>query len=65
MPDDDLDRSPAEPVTLTVSDLPTDIAEEVRHLQTEDPEWIRRSLVYGVTHRAIFQTLLANSWGRL
>lgn len=53
----------AEPITLTVCHLPADVASEVRQAQVEDPELIRRMLVYGITHRTIFRTLLAHHWG--
>ena len=45
------------PVHLTVDDLPSDLAEQVRHAQEQDPEFLRRVLLFGVTHKAVFETL--------
>lgn len=59
----DQNPSTLQTVTLTVQDLPSDIAEEVREVETRDPELLRVMMLYGVTHRAIFETLLDNSWG--
>lgn len=54
---------PARPVQLTVADLPSDVAERVREAQVEDPELIRRILLYGMTHRTVLETL-TTAWGR-
>ena len=58
----DPNRISTEPVTVRV-DLPTDLAEQVRLAEVNDPELLRQSLVFGITHRTIFETLLANAWG--
>ena len=51
----------AKPVHLTVTDLPSDVAEQIQEVQTEDPELLRRILLYGITHKTVFQTL-SQSW---
>jgi hypothetical protein len=53
--------SPLSPVHLQVEALPYDVAEQIRELQSEDPELLRRILLYGVTHRVVFETL-SRSW---
>lgn len=45
------------PVQLTVDDLPSDVAEQVRRAQEQDPEFLRKVLLFGVTHQAVFETL--------
>jgi hypothetical protein len=49
------------PVHLTVDDLPVDVAEQIREVQDRDPELLRRILVYGITHRIVFEAL-SRSW---
>ncbi|MDR0787370.1 MAG: hypothetical protein LBG44_05835 [Gemmatimonadota bacterium] len=50
-----------EPVHLTVDGMPVDVARQIREFQDSDPEFLRRVLVYGVTYRAVFETL-KDSW---
>lgn len=54
-------KAPLEPVRLEVDALPFDVAEQIREVQLEDPELLRRILVYGMTHKAVFETL-SRSW---
>ena len=61
-----LDKAPyesAQAVQLTIADLPSDVAERVRTAQVEDPELIRRIVLYGMTHRTVFETLV-QTWGQ-
>ncbi|CAN5676764.1 MAG: hypothetical protein H0U67_16580 [Gemmatimonadetes bacterium] len=44
-------------LSLTVEDLPLEIAEQVQRAQTTDPEMLRRAMVYAVTRNAVFETL--------
>jgi hypothetical protein len=44
-------------VSLTVEDLPLEIAEQVRRAQSNDPELLRRVMVYAVTRNTVFETL--------
>ena len=53
---------PAGPVHLTVEDLPFDVVQQIREAQTQDPALLRRILLYGITHRTVFETL-SRSWG--
>lgn len=53
----DTSTHPSEPLHLTVDDLPTDVAHEIREAQSRDPEFLRRILLYGITHKAVFETL--------
>ena len=53
--------SPLAPLHLEVEALPSDVVEQIREIQTEDPEVLRRILVYGVTHKIVFETL-SRSW---
>lgn len=48
-----------EPVHLTVDEVPKDVARQIREFQDSDPEFLRRVLVYGVTHKTVFETLRA------
>jgi len=48
-----------EPVHLTVDEIPEDVARQIREVQSNDPEFLRRVLVYGITHRTVFETLRA------
>jgi hypothetical protein len=50
----------AGPVHLTVDELPLDVAEEIREVQAQDPEFLRRVLLYGITHKTVFETLSRN-----
>jgi hypothetical protein len=50
------------PVHLTVDDLPSDVAEQIREAQLQDPDFLRRILLYGVTHKTVFETL-SRAWG--
>lgn len=59
MPDQQL---PTEKVVV-VTDLPTDVAEQVRTAQTQDPDLLRRILTFGMSQKVIHDTLIANSWG--
>lgn len=54
-------ETPLEPVHLKVDSLPYDVAEQIREVQSEDPELLRRILLYGITHRTVFETL-SRSW---
>lgn len=44
-------------LSLTVEDLPLEIAEQVQRVQTKDPELLRRVMVYAVTRNEVFETL--------
>ena len=37
--------------------LPKDVAEQARELQTSDPEFLSRVVLYGLTRRAIYRHL--------
>lgn len=54
-------ENPCEPVHLTVEALPSDVAQEIREAQLQDPEFLRHLLVYGATHRTVFETL-SRAW---
>ncbi len=58
-----LDRpdSGVEAVNLTVDAMPSDVARQIRDCQLHDPEFLRRVLLYGITHKAVFETL-SRSW---
>jgi hypothetical protein len=56
MPDHHPEAS-VEPVQLTVDDLPSDVAEKIREAQDRDPDLLRRILLYGITHKVVFETL--------
>jgi len=45
------------PVHFTVEELPADVVDKIHEVQTEDPEFLRRVLLYGITHKAVFETL--------
>ena len=49
--------TPPADVSLRVSELPSDVAEMVERAQVEDPESLRRIILYGVTRLTIFETL--------
>ena len=59
MPDQPLST---EKVVL-VAELPRDVAEQVRSAQAQDPDLLRRILTFGMSHKVIHETLVANSWG--
>jgi hypothetical protein len=44
-------------LSLTVEDLPLEIAEQVQRAQASDPEMLRRVMVYAMTRNAVFETL--------
>jgi len=44
-------------VHLTVEALPSDVAREIRECQVNDPDFLRRILLYGITHRVVLETL--------
>lgn len=54
---------PMETVTVT-AELPRDVAEQVKNAQMEDPDLLRRILTFGFSQKVIYDTLVANSWGR-
>lgn len=54
-------ESSPEPIHLQVDTLPSDVAQQIREVQDQDPELLRRILLYGMTHRAVFETL-SSSW---
>lgn len=54
--------TPPGDVSLRVSELPSDVAEMVERTQVEDPETLRRIILYGVTRLTIFETLLSKGW---
>jgi hypothetical protein len=60
MPDQPL---PMETVTVT-AELPRDVAEQVKAAQSQDPDLLRRILTFGFSQKVIYDTLVANSWGR-
>ena len=45
-------------VSLTLTDLPASVAEEVQQIQQQDPALLSRIVTYGITRAAIFETLL-------
>lgn len=49
------------PVHLTVEDLPSDVAQQIREAQMQDPTFLKRILLYGITHKTVFETL-SRSW---
>ena len=53
---------PTEKVVV-VTELPSDVAAQVRTAQTDDPDLLRRILTFGMSHKVIHDTLVANSWG--
>lgn len=61
MPDYRVHFSP-EPVHLTVHSLPSDVAEQIRDVQSREPELLTRILLYGMVHREVFDTL-SQRWG--
>jgi hypothetical protein len=52
----------AGPVHLTVDDLPFDVVQQIQEAQSQDPAFLRRILLYGITHKAVFETL-SRAWG--
>jgi hypothetical protein len=48
---------PCVDLSVTVEDLPLEIAEQVRQAQERDPELLKRVMVYAVTRQAVFETL--------
>ena len=54
---------PMETVTV-IAELPRDVAEQVKNAQTQDPDLLRRILTFGFSQKVIYDTLIANSWGR-
>lgn len=54
--------TPPGDISLRVSELPSDVAEMVERTQVEDPETLRRIILYGVTRLTIFETLLSKGW---
>jgi hypothetical protein len=52
-----------ETVTM-IAELPRDVAEQVKAAQSEDPDLLRRILTFGFSQKVIYDTLVANSWGR-
>ena len=61
MADHQFETMTFEPVHLKVDDLPSDVAEEIRDVQVQDPEFLRSVLLYGMTYRAVFETL-SQAW---
>lgn len=47
-------------VSLSV-ELPRSVAAEVEEMQRRDPEVLRRILMYGMTRRAIYESLAAGT----
>ena len=45
-------------VSLSV-ELPRELAAEVEDVQRRDPEMLRRILMYGMTRKAIYESLVA------
>ena len=50
-------------VSLSV-ELPRELAAEVEDVQRRDPEMLRRILMYGMTRKAIYESLVAASTER-
>lgn len=50
-------------VTLTVTDLPPEVAAELRRVASDDPALLRRIVTLGVTHQVVYDTLLTSAWG--
>jgi hypothetical protein len=48
-----------EPLSITIEDLPSDVAREIRECQLQDPALLRRILLFGATHKVVFETLQA------
>jgi hypothetical protein len=51
-----------EALHLRVDDLPPDVAREIRAVQVQDPDLLRRILLYGMMHKVVFEAL-SESWG--
>lgn len=49
-------------VSLNISELPSDVAGMVERAQVEDPETLRRIIIYGMTRLTVFEELLARDW---
>lgn len=47
-------------MSILVEDLPLEVAERVQEVQENEPELLRRFMVYCVTRKAIFETLATN-----
>jgi hypothetical protein len=45
-------------VSLTLTNLPFSLAEEIQEVQRSDPDLMQRIVMYGMTRTAIFETLL-------
>jgi hypothetical protein len=54
-------REHCEPLQITVDSIPADVAREIREVQIQDPNFIRQLLVFGATHRAVFEAL-SRTW---
>ena len=48
---------------IVVTELPRDVAAQVRTAQSQDPELLRRILTFGFSQKVIHETLIANAWG--
>lgn len=55
------ENRPESPLQLEVHTLPRDVVEQIREVQNEDPDLLRRILLYGITHKVVFETL-SRSW---
>lgn len=62
MPDQQAFSGAGAQVQLTVHDLPPDVVEQVRRAQEQDPDFLRKALLFGVTHKTVFETL-RGAWG--
>lgn len=52
------DSSPSVSISLTLTDLPSSVADEVAQIQQNDPALLNRLVTYGITRTVIFETLL-------
>jgi hypothetical protein len=55
-----LDSSPAVSISVTLTDLPSSVAEEIAEIQQNDPDMLKRIVTYGITRTVIFETLVEN-----
>lgn len=51
------DHSPLVDLSITVEDLPIEIAAQVQEVQKNEPELLRQFMLYCMTRKVIFDTL--------
>ena len=50
-------------ISVTYENLPSDIADQVRQVQEQDPELLKHFLLYCITRKIVFETLQAELRG--